>query len=107
MKTTSSHLIKGVIIVVTLLALSQVWRVGQRTKNDTMRDQPVTTLTQETAGPKPPPGRFSPESVEFIRDVQPPHDPWKDPADPSNLWHQQRRRAREVMIRYNLPPLGR
>ncbi|MBE2287855.1 MAG: hypothetical protein IAE77_30635 [Prosthecobacter sp.] len=108
MKTTSSHLTRGVVIAAILLALSQAWRVGQRTQTgQKIPDKPVAESNSEPAQPVPPSRRFNPAaaSIEFLREPAPLPDPWKNPADPSNVWHEQRQRASELLIRHDLPPL--
>jgi hypothetical protein len=109
MKTSSSHLTKGVVIAVILLAVSQAWRVGQRSETDQVPDKVIAELKKELVRPETTAKPVVPSegSIEFVRKLQRPHDPWKDPTDPDHVWHQQRQRASELMIRYNVPPLDK
>lgn len=109
MKTSSSHLAKGVVIVVILLALSQAWKVGQRTETDQVPDKVIAELKKELVRPESPSMPIVPTegSIEFVRKLHRPHDPWKDPTDPDDVWHQQRQRASELMVRYDGPALDK
>ncbi len=49
----------------------------------------------------------SESSIEFARQPKAPHDPWKNRTDPDGVWHSQRQRASELLIRLDLPPLDR
>ncbi len=111
MKTMSSHLLKGMIIVVVLLVLAQAWRVSRH--DEAAADVPETTVTQESVEVNTPPSpRYqlripSEGSVEFVQELQRAHNPWKDAADPDHVWHSQRQRASELLIRHDMPPLDR
>ncbi|MDZ4401695.1 hypothetical protein [Prosthecobacter sp.] len=110
MKTTSSHLTRGVIIAVSLLVLSQAWRASKRPETDPVSEKVIAELKKELYRPETPQSRPvvpSESSIEFVRKLQRPHDPWKDPTDPDEVWHQQRQRAGELMLRYDLPALDR
>ncbi len=110
MKTISSHLIRGVIIVVSLLVLSQAWRVSNGPEADPVPEKVIAELKKELYRPKTPPSRPmapSETSVEFGGRWQRPHNPWKDPTDPDEVWHQQRQRASELLIRSDLPALDK
>lgn len=110
MKTMSSHLLKGMIIVIVLLVLAQAWRVS---KNDEAAAVPEATVTQPAVDVGTPPSpRYQPRiplrgSVEFTQELERAHNPWKDSADPDRMWHAQQQRASELMIRYNMPSLNR
>ncbi|MFO1484795.1 MAG: hypothetical protein U1F71_15640 [Verrucomicrobiaceae bacterium] len=109
MKTTSSHLIRGVVIAVALLALSQAWRVGQRSEPDPVQDKVIAELKKELVRPEAISKPFVPSenSIEFVHKLRRPHDPWKDSTDPDDVWHQQRQRACELLIRHDLPELDK
>ena len=110
MKTTSSHLTRGVVIAVSLLALSQAWRLGRQPANDQVPEKVITELKQELRRVETPPSQPvipSETSVEFGDRWERPHNPWKDPTDPDRVWHDQRQRASQVLMRSDLPPLDR
>jgi|JI6StandDraft_1071083.scaffolds.fasta_scaffold416064_2 hypothetical protein len=109
MKTTSSHLTRGVIIAVSLLVLSQAWRASKRPETDPVSDKVIAELKRELYRPETPlkPLVPSENSIEFVRKLQRPHDPWKDPTDPDHVWHQQRQRASELLLRHDLPALDK
>ncbi|MGV3659570.1 MAG: hypothetical protein ACO1TE_05280 [Prosthecobacter sp.] len=110
MKTTSSHLMKGVIIGVILLISAQAWRVSQRDEA-IPPSEPTTTASVPTVATPPSP-RYqliipSENSIEFVEQLKAPHDPWKNRTDPDGVWHSQRQKASELLIRLDLPPLDR
>lgn len=115
MKTTSSHVLKGMVIGIILLVLAQAWRAGRN--SDELTTPPagnsaVTTADSATVPPAPPSPRYqlvipSEGSIEFTQQLQRPHDPWKNRTDPDAVWHEQRQRASEMLIRFDLPPLDR
>ena len=110
MKTTSSHLMKGVIIGVILLISAQAWRVTQR--EDAMPPAEAGSAPSAPAVTTPPSPRYqlvipSENSIEFVQQLKEPHDPWKNRTDPDDVWHSQRQKASELLIRLDLPPLDR
>ncbi|MFN0076233.1 MAG: hypothetical protein ACKVY0_07150 [Prosthecobacter sp.] len=110
MKTTSSHLTRGVIIAVSLLVLAQAWRVGQRSELQPESSSIIAEPEQAPPRPTHPVLQsYAPlkDSLEFGSRWQRPHNPWKDPTDPDEVWHQQRQRASELLIRSDLPALDK
>lgn len=99
---------KGVIIGVILLISAQAWRVSQR-QEATPPTEAVTTAPASTVTTPPSP-RYqlvipSENSIEFVEQLKAPRDPWKNRADPDDVWHSQRQKASELLIRLDLPPL--
>jgi hypothetical protein len=110
MKTISSHLTRGVIIAVSLLVLSQAWRLGRQPEADQVPEKVMAELKQELHrmdAPPPRPVMPSQSSLEFGDKWERPHNPWKDPTDPDKVWHDQRQRASQLLLRSNLPPLDK
>ncbi|HEY1051401.1 MAG TPA: hypothetical protein VGE39_16630 [Prosthecobacter sp.] len=110
MKTTSSHLMKGVIIGVILLISAQAWRATQR--EEVMAPSASASTASAPPAAMPPSPRYqliipSENSIEFVEQLKAPHDPWKNRTDPDDVWHSQRQKASELLIRLNLPPLER
>ncbi len=98
---------KGMVIGVILLITTQAWRASHRGDEVLPAAEPAAT---SMVHPSP---RFefdmpsSESSIEFARQPKAPHDPWKNRTDPDGVWHSQRQRASELLIRLDLPPLDR
>jgi hypothetical protein len=102
MKTISSHLTRGVIIAVSLLVLSQAWRLGRQPEADQVPEKVMAELKQELHrmdAPPPRPVMPSQSSLEFGDKWERPHNPWKDPTDPDKVWHDQRQRASQLLLK--------
>lgn len=113
MKTTSSHVLKGMVIGIILLVVAQAWRAG-RDSDDVGTPANDSTAAVPAAPAAPPPLPPSPRyqlvipsegSIEFTQQLQPPRDPWKYRTDPDDVWRDQRQRASEMLVRFGLPPL--
>jgi hypothetical protein len=108
MKTTSSQLMVGGVIILTLvLIFAAAWRVDR--KPVSQPSTPAVVAVQEQAPvPREVPESRSvvplSESVEFGHQTRQ-HDPWRDATDPDTVWHQQREQARQTLIRYGFPAL--
>lgn len=101
---------KGVIIGVILLISAQAWRVSQRDEAMPPPEPTVTAWAPTAATPPSPRHQLvtpSENSIEFVEQLKAPHDPWKNRTDPDSVWHSQRQKANEVLIRLDLPPLDR
>ena len=108
MKTTSSQLVVGgVIISALVLIFVAAWRVDS---SSAFRPAPQSVVAVQEQAPV---SRALPESrsvvplsdsVEFGHQTRQ-HDPWRDATDPDTVWHQQRQQARQMLIRFDLPAL--
>lgn len=111
MNITSSHLLKGMVIGIILLVCAQAWRTGRdQDAAAALPPENVSTVTTTVAPPAPPSPRYqlvipSEGSIEFTQQLQQAQDPWKIRTDPDHVWHNQRQRASEMLIRLNMPPL--
>ena len=109
MKTTSSQLVVGGVIISTLvLIFVAAWRVDSSSAFRPAIPQSVVAVQEQA-----PVSRALPESrsvvplsdsVEFGHQTRQ-HDPWRDATDPDTVWHQQRQQARQMLIRFDLPAL--
>lgn len=111
MKTTSSRVLKGVVIGIILLVIVLAWRAarqGRSTAAPPAHDGAADTSA--AASPPPPVPQHSrltipaEGSVEFTQQLKRPHDPWKDRTDPDKVWEGQREKARELLNQLDTPP---
>lgn len=99
---------KGVIIGVILLISAQAWRVTQREEAIPATEAAATAPASTVNTPPSPRYQLiipSENSIEFVEQLKAPHDPWKNRTDPDDVWHSQRQKASELLIRLDLPPL--
>ncbi|MDI1312933.1 hypothetical protein [Prosthecobacter sp.] len=112
MKTTSSPLFRGVMLIAALLVPATTWWVSSRHYRASRQTE--TTLVAEKkaqqlpAGLKQksetPPQRLNSGSVEFAP-MQIMRTSWNGQTDPDSVWHDQRRQANIMLMKHGLPTL--
>jgi hypothetical protein len=112
MKTTSSQLFRGVMLIAALLVPATTWWVSLRYYHASMQTE--NALVAEKKVPRPPVElnrkretpvhRLDSGSVEFAP-MQITRTSWNGQTDPDSVWHDQRRQANIMLIKHGLPAL--